>query len=242
MKIFAKTLTAGALLSATGIAAAEVSGNVALATDYMFRGVSQTDNQMALQGGFDYAHDGGFYIGTWASNIDSNFFSGTSTDPQLEVDLYAGFAGEMGAIGYDVGVIQYFYPGYDDANTTEFYIGGSYSINDAFSVNAKFVYADELSFVGVDEDGTYFSLGADYSVNDNLSLSAAVGWSSGDAFDTLGAGTGSDSYMDYSVGVSTAFAGVDVGLSYVDTDGDAEDLFGNSVTDGRVVLSISKSL
>lgn len=242
MNTFTKTLIASALLSGTGIASAEISGNVALATDYMFRGVSQTDNQMALQGGLDYAHDSGFYIGTWASNIDSNFFSGTSTDPQLEADLYAGFSGEMGKVGYDFGVIQYFYPGYDDANTTEFYVGGSYSLSDAFAVNAKFVYSNELSFVGVDEDATYFTVGADYSMMENLSLSAAVGWSSGDAFDMLGGPTGPDSYMDYSIGVSTAIAGVDVGLSYIDTDNDAEDLFGSSVTDGRVVLSISKSL
>ena len=69
-----------ALLSAGYAAAAEVSGNVAYATDYRFRGISQTDRDMALQGGFDYDFGNGFYLGTWASNVQ---FGGS-----IEVDWY----------------------------------------------------------------------------------------------------------------------------------------------------------
>jgi hypothetical protein len=74
-----KTLIATALLASSSAAMAEISANVTLASDYVFRGVSQTDNQMAIQGGFDWGHDSGFYVGTWASNVDSQFFGGAPT-------------------------------------------------------------------------------------------------------------------------------------------------------------------
>lgn len=246
MNLFAKTLLTGVLSSITAVAAAEgISANVGLASDYMFRGVSQTDNQMALQGGFDWAHESGFYVGTWASNVDSELFGGTK-DPQLEVDLYAGYAQEVGAFSYDLGVLAYFYPGadasgVDDFQTTEFYVGGGYTLTDALSLNAKLYYADELNFTGVSEDGLYLTVGAEYALMDNLTLSAAVGHSSGDAFETLGGPGGPDSYMDYSIGVSTSFAGADFSLSYIDSNDDAEDLFGDSITDGRAVFTMSKS-
>ncbi len=86
-----KTLIATAMLATTATAQAEISGNVSMASDYIFRGVSQTDNQMAVQGGFDYEHESGAYIGTWASNVDSNFFD-NHTDPEIELDLYAGYS------------------------------------------------------------------------------------------------------------------------------------------------------
>ncbi|MFN2308219.1 MAG: TorF family putative porin [Gammaproteobacteria bacterium] len=246
MNQFSKTLVAGALSSLTAsVAAEDISANIGLASDYMFRGVSQTDSQMALQGGFDWSHASGFYVGTWASNVDSDFFGGAK-DPQLEVDLYAGYAAEMGAYSYDLGVLVYVYPGadapaVDDFQTVEFYIGGGYAVNDALSLSAKLSYADELNFAGVSESGMYFSIGAEYALMENLTLSANLGYSGGDAFETLGGPTGPDSYMDYSVGVSTSFAGADFALAYIDSDDDAEDLFGAGLTDGRAVLTISKS-
>lgn len=236
MKTLTKSVMSAIMLGSMGAAHAEISGNVALASDYMFRGVSQTDNQIALQGGFDWSHDSGFYLGTWASNVDSNFFSGTSTDPQLELDLYGGFAGEMGDIGYDLGIIRYNYPGYDDANTTELYVTGSYSF-----LSAGLYYSNELNFIGIDESAWYFNLGAEYEVAPGFMVHASAGLNSGDAYDQLGAGTGADSYWDYSIGAGTSLAGVDLDLSYVDTDDDAETLFGDSVTDGRVVFTVSKS-
>lgn len=248
MNPFAKTLIAASLACAAGAASAgDISANVGLASDYMFRGVSQTDNQMALQGGFDWAHDSGVYVGTWASNVDSNFFGGAN-DPQLEVDLYGGYRGTMGAFSYDLGIAGYFYPGADNAvaddfETYEFYVGGGYALSDALSLNAKLFYADELNFSGVSESATYLNLSAAYKMMDNLSLSAGIGFSDGDAFETIGNnnGTGADSYMDYSIGASTSFAGADFSLTYIDSDDDAEDLFGDNITDGRAVLKMSKS-
>ncbi len=74
-----------------------ISGNVALATDYAFRGVSQTDESPALQGGFDATFgDSGFYAGTWASNI--NFGTGGAN---LELDVYGGYKTTLGGVALD---------------------------------------------------------------------------------------------------------------------------------------------
>ena len=87
-----------------------VSGNVALTTDYVFRGVSQSDQGPAVQGGFDVAFgDSGAYAGAWASNI--NFGTGGSN---LELDLYGGFKFALGPVAMDVGVAGYFYPSASD--------------------------------------------------------------------------------------------------------------------------------
>ena len=212
-------------------AQAEISGNVALATDYMFRGVSQTDNQMALQGGFDFSHDSGFYAGTWASNVAPSFFEGP-TDPQIEWDLYAGFSGEIDDLGYDFGVIRYGYPSASDADTTEIYGSLSYSY-----FTAGLAYSDELNFVGVAESAWYFNLGAEFEM-DSVTLAGSVGLSDGDAYSSTNLGT---SYVDYSLGISTEVAGVGLDLSYIGTNDDGETIFGDVASD-RVVFTVSKDL
>jgi len=104
---FSKTLLASALLAATGVAQAEVSANLGVQSNYYFRGVTQTDDKAAVSGGIDYNHDSGFYLGTWASNVD---FGGKE---DMEVDLYAGFGNDIGDTGfnYDLSVWYYWYPG-----------------------------------------------------------------------------------------------------------------------------------
>ncbi len=232
-----KTLIATALLAATSTAAlAEISGNVSLVSDYAFRGVSQTDEQIALQGGFDYAHDSGFYVGTWASNVDSSFFNDPQ-DPQLEIDLYVGYSGEMAnGIGYDFGILHYDYPGADAADTDELYISGSMN---GFSVS--FNYSDELAFVGSKESAYYLAAGYEMTLPQDIGLSVHIGLSDGDAFDP-GKPTGlPDNIVDWSVGVSKSVAGVDLGLTYVDSDADDATFFGD-LAESRIVFSVSKSL
>ena len=80
-----------------------LSANVAMTTDYIWRGISQTDNGPAIQGGIDYAHSSGFYLGTWASNVDF----GTGDDSNIEIDVYGGYGNEVGGLSYDVGIIHY---------------------------------------------------------------------------------------------------------------------------------------
>ncbi|HFD78791.1 MAG TPA: hypothetical protein ENK05_00175 [Gammaproteobacteria bacterium] len=103
----AKTLLASALLATAGAAQAELSANLGVVSNYYFRGISQTDDKAAVQGGIDYNHESGLYVGTWLSNVD---FGGKEN---AEVDLYAGYGGDIGDSGfsYDVGTIYYWYPG-----------------------------------------------------------------------------------------------------------------------------------
>jgi uncharacterized protein (TIGR02001 family) len=84
------------------------TGNVALVSDYRFRGISQTWGKQAIQGGFDYAHTSGFYLGTWASNISGDqYYSGN-----MEWDLYGGYKWEVAKdLTLDIGAIYYYYPG-----------------------------------------------------------------------------------------------------------------------------------
>lgn len=115
--------TAVAAVLASGVAAADLSANAAIASNYIWRGATQTSDQAAGQGGIDWGHKSGLYVGTWVSNVD---FSGLGDG--YEMDVYAGFAGEAGKLGYDVGVITYQYPVTPEFNFTEVYVSGTASI------------------------------------------------------------------------------------------------------------------
>lgn len=121
-----KTLRAvslGAAVAAaltSGAASAEISANAGIYSNYIWRGVTQTQDQAAGQGGIDWSGGPGLYAGTWLSNVD---FGGGDTG--YEMDVYAGWAGEAGSFGYDLGVITYQYPITPGANFTEVYATGS---------------------------------------------------------------------------------------------------------------------
>lgn len=109
---FYKTLIASALLAATGtVQAIELSANVAAQSNYLFRGVTQTDDGAAVSGGIDMGTDTPFYLGTWMSNVDF----GDGGDETVEVDLYGGIGGDIGTTGlsYDLSAWYYWYPGGD---------------------------------------------------------------------------------------------------------------------------------
>mgnify|MGYP006279613339 FL=1 len=97
----------GASLSALAADPAPFTGNITLASDYKFRGFSQTNFKPALQGGFDYTDKSGFYVGNWNSNVEQSLYNGAS----LEMDVYGGYKGTAGALSYDLGAIYYAYPG-----------------------------------------------------------------------------------------------------------------------------------
>jgi len=105
MKALSKAVAIASLVSAgaltTQAAQAEVSFNAALVTDYVFRGFSYSDNGPALQGGVDFAHESGLYVGTWLSNVDD----GTDTD--VEYDVYVGYGMEANGLEIDLGYTTY---------------------------------------------------------------------------------------------------------------------------------------
>jgi uncharacterized protein (TIGR02001 family) len=227
-----------------------IEGNLGLFTDYKFRGISQTEKNIALQGGFDLTHKSGFYLGTWASNVSefANFNDDDKSGSGLEIDVYGGYATELASgIGIDVGVLRYQYPGSapgtpggsDTPHTTELYLGLSYGI---FSYKFSRTAGDWFSYAD-SKGSTYHSLDAEYTVNDNLSLTAHYG-------KQKVKGAGNPSYSDYSVGISYALPNdFSFGLAYVGTSGISATERANSFTgtdgknlaSGSAIASISKS-
>lgn len=226
---FATLLCAG-LLSA-GAAHAETSGSITLTNDYLFRGITQTDGKPALQGGVEWAHDSGFYAGTWGSSISWLSDSDPDISSQLELDGYVGFRGDFGdsGFGYDVGAVHYWYPGsypagFNKADTTEAYAGLSWGL-----LSAKYSYALTDLFGIPDSDGsTNLDLGVGWAFAPGWSLNGAAGkqWVKG----TAGTGT----YAFWSVGVGKTFDnGFDIAVAWNDND-----LVG---PDDTLTLAVTKS-
>jgi uncharacterized protein (TIGR02001 family) len=147
--------------------ASTLSFNVGAITDYRYRGISQTRLDPALQGGADYAHKSGLYIGTWASTIKWIKDSGGNGD--IEWDIYGGYKGTAGPVGYDVGVLRYQYPNNHlnpSANTTELYAAGTVgpgTLKYSHSVTDLFGFADSKGSGYLELNAT-FDLGRGFSV------------------------------------------------------------------------------
>jgi len=227
MKLLKTTAIAG-LLAASGAASAlEISGNVALTTDYIWRGMSQTDGSPAIQGGFDADLGNGVYAGVWGSNVD--FDGGES----MELDIYAGWATEISGVGVDLGVIHYAYPtSNSDTDFTEVYVGlsmGPATLTQYFGVDAK---SDDI---GDKDYGNYTDLGLDLGEYAGIALAAHVGY-----YDL----NNNDDYWDWKLAASTTYMGVDVEVAYTDVDTNSNNM-GSARSEGddeAFVLTVSKSL
>jgi uncharacterized protein (TIGR02001 family) len=249
MRIMKKLLSAAALTAAataalTGAAAAEgsFSGNVALTTDYVFRGISQTQGDPALQGGFDYSH-GSFYAGTWGSSIDFGSAGGLATDTHLELDLYAGFKPTLGPVTLDLGVIGYFYPdaGIDDLDYVELKVGGSVAPAEGLTIGATLFYSPEFTFNG--GDSLYAEATAGYTLNEVFSVSGGVGNQSVDAAGYFVTPTSStDNYTTWNVGGTLSKWGFGLDVRYYDADEDITNFAGEVVSDERVVATLKRAL
>ena len=100
---------------------AEFESNVALSSEYMWRGMTQTDGQPAVSGGFDISGESGAYFGVWGSNVEYG------DDATMELDYYLGYAGELdNGLNYDIGYLLYDFPG-ADYDAEEIYLGLGYS-------------------------------------------------------------------------------------------------------------------
>ena len=242
-----KTILAASLatvaLAAPGIAAAQAAaaapasphtftGNVALVSDYRFRGITQTFKEPALQGGVDYAHASGIYLGNWNSNVSSGAgFPGGN----LEMDFYGGWKKSWGDWGLDLGAIYYYYPGtnasatnpgvapFSPTNVTvgrtgtvvhsgrvdnaELYIGGSWKF-----VSLKYSHAVTDYFAVPGTKGTsYVDLSANYDLGGGWAIQGHVGWLN---FKNQQNGD----YTDWKIGVTKDINGWILGAAYIDTD------------------------
>ena len=230
----AAVMTAASVAGVTGVANAEpvFSGNVALTTDYQFRGISQSLENPAVQGGFDYGN-GIFYAGVWGSSIDFGV-EGTA-----EVDLDAGIKPTLGPVTLDLGVIGYLYPGLDDdaaeADYLELKVGGSIAPAEGLTLGAAAFYSPEFTFDG--GDGLYLEASGAYALSDALSVSGAVGNQSVDAAAYfIDGSTLTDSYTNWNLGGTVSAYGFGFDLRYVDTDLD------NALAEERVILTIKRAL
>jgi len=172
----------------SGIASAELTANAAIASNYIWRGVTQTNDQAAGQGGIDWSHDSGLYVGTWVSNVAFGNVAGGG----YEMDVYAGFGGEAGGLGYDLGVISYQYPLAPNTNFTEVYASGTFSI---VTIGLSYT-ADAAS----GNKNTAFDSG-DMYVNASLDFTAGKSdvsvYAGSYMFDADGTGAGKAGELDY---------------------------------------------
>lgn len=205
----------------------DLSGNMALASEYVWRGNTQTDGKPTIQGGLDLVHESGFYVGTWAANVNSDTTSSYTNygGSEMEVDLYVGYATELAGVGLDVGYLSYNYPGSSPASDfEEIYAGVSKSLG---SVDLGFTYywgQDEFASGSNVEDYWEISAGTELA---GLGLGFTYG-----EYDNLG--------DNYSLGVSKELLSekwpVEVSLMYYDYDSDS----GTADEDG-FVFAVAKS-
>ena len=209
------------------------SANVGFFNQYSYRGIDQSGEEAAIQGGFDWAHDSGFYIGTWASNVDFN-----DNDSVTEFDFYGGYAKEIqNGINLDLSMIGYTYPGAYASSNYDFYeysFGLGKSIGPV-SFSTAINYSPE--FFAKSGDATYWQGGLDYEFQE-IKISGHVGKQWIDLETTYGA----PDYVDYSIGASYAWQGFDFIVAYVDTDVDAGwNSTDQSGKEGRTIFGVSKS-
>ncbi len=200
------------------------SANVGLYGQYVFRGITYTNERPALQGGFDYAHSSGLYAGVWASNVDKNALYGNT----LEIDLYGGFANTIGdtGIGYNLGFLQFYYPdneklGSESANTTElnaavswkwFTLKYNYAISDFFGINNKSMGDGKGDSSGSD----YWEAAFNYTLPYDINLVLHAGHQTVE-------GRSKGDYTDFLIGVNKNFSiagstGWNAGVNFTSTN------------------------
>jgi len=210
-----KTLAITSLLTALTLPAMPVSAveglsaNVGFTSNYLWRGVTQTDDGAAISGGIDYAAASGFYLGTWVSNVDF------SDDASYELDLYLGFSGEINEnISYDLGYIYYAYPDSAESDKDneydfgEIYAGVTYN-NITLAANYGIHNDDGAQWA---DKALYLSADAEFEVAEGLTLNLHLGdYSFDDDYD-------SGDYTDY--GISLSKNGFTLALTDTDLDND----------------------
>lgn len=194
-----------------------ITANIGASNNYIWRGLTQTQNDVAVSGGIDYSQDGGFYAGTWVSNVSyapGDVFS-------YEHDVYFGYAGTAGELSYDVGYLYYNYDSEAEFDFAEIY--GAVSVA-GFSAQLNLLAHTETD-EAVDQDfgfgqALYVSLDYATEVRPGLELGFHVGWHDGDfneAFNGV-----PDSYVDYGVSLTKdafSFTITDTNLDDAGADG-----------------------
>ena len=207
-----------------------VTANVTVVSDYRYRGISQSNLKPAIQGGFDYAHESGFYIGNWNSSISWIGDLNPGVSAPIEMDFYGGFKKELIAPGFasDFGVLQYYYPTTGNLsvsvnpNTTELYAAQNFTLG-AVTGFVKFSYAVTNTFGNANSSGSYYP---DLTINYDtgiwgIGLNAHVGYQyiAGTPSGTSTSNSSLYSYTDWKIGFTKDFGGgLSGAVSYIDTN------------------------
>jgi uncharacterized protein (TIGR02001 family) len=250
------TLLVAALTAGVGLAHAEdsphsVSANVAIATDYLFRGISQTNEDPAIQGGFDYGFDlsepADFYAGVWASNVEFGEDPSVVNGATIEIDYYGGFNGQFMGVDWDIGGLYYQYPGSSSSLDYD-YAEGYGSLGYAFGpVDAKLGLNYSPDHFAGSGDATWL-----YGELGTSALPAGFGlnFQLGRQWIQKNPTFGTPDYNTWSVGISQSpgyfwekLSFMTLELKYVDTDLSKLECFGGSdLCEGRIVFMVSGSI
>lgn len=209
----------------------DVTVSATLASDYLFRGVSQTLEDPAVQASFDITHSSGLLAGIWSSNVDLQDRGPTDDQADQEIDLYVGYGTELSSDwSVDATAIRYVFPGTasdSDLDWNELLLSAHFK--DVISVLIG--YSNKV--FNIDETGIYYGFSGSYPLSSTVLLTASAGYY--DLDDAL-----NDSYTDWSVGAEASRGIFTARLAYIDTDNAGENLFGDNA-DSRVVFSVTAS-
>jgi uncharacterized protein (TIGR02001 family) len=238
-KILSFSVCAG-LLAVSSVVHAGMSSTVTFATDYMFRGGSQTGNKPALQGGLTYSHSSGAYAGIWASSVD---FDNTGSQPDgfrmetgavTEADWYVGYANSLAGLNYNIMYYDFNYPGWRQLDFPEVWGNVNYSFG---PVNAKAaVRRSTDDFFGLQ----YYGIGTAYE--GTLTATLPAGFSLSGTLGLQEFDETADDYSYYDIGVSRDFLGLTWDVRYHDTDisdTDSNPAYAEKNADGRVVFKVT---
>jgi uncharacterized protein (TIGR02001 family) len=220
-----------------------MSGSVWLTTDYVFRGLSNSDEHPAAQGSLDYAFKG-FYVGIWGSNT-------SFSDASIEIDYYAGYAGSLGKLDYDLMAIYYGYPEADsdvpEHDYLELHLGLSYKLDGLpLAPTLGVGYNFSPDYFGEDGIGHYFNGILDFSLPWGLTLGGEIGYQNVEGDKSTGnnlgmSGNDGFDYVHWRISLAKDIPDwFTLDLGYHAVDDDAEDFFGK-IADSRLVLTVSRT-
>ncbi|MEX2583234.1 MAG: TorF family putative porin, partial [Gemmatimonadota bacterium] len=218
----------------------EVSGNVSLASDYAFRGISQTFEEPAVQGGLDFGGPSGLYAGVWGSTV--NFGEDLTIGPRahMELDVYAGIAPTVAGFDLDVGGLYYAYPGAESDRSYDFFelYGSAGRALGPVGLGVSAAYSPD--FFGGSGAGVWYGAEASAGVPGSpITVDGSIGKQSID--DNLTWGT--PDYLAWSAGLGAELLGLALGAMVTGTDLSEGDCFGGSdLCNTRVIVSVGRGL
>jgi len=222
-KTLVSSAVTGALIVGTAgfsTAHAEIEFNAGAFSDYILWGTSASNSNAVVQGGIDYGHESGFYLGTWVSTLGGSVFdpdAGESVDQGQEVDLYAGYVFSAGEFEIDLGYLYYYYPALDDADYGDLFAQVSFGPVYA-SINFA-LHAQESSY----EDSVVYKVGGGVEVMPSISLDGELGYTDQKS---IGANGEDVSWTFWSLGLTKSTNYGDISLTYAQTDdSDLDPLF-----------------